>query len=478
MSQGNQPTRLAKLLLQNFRCFPNIELTFDERLTVIVASNGGGKTAVLDAVALAWRLFVDEIQTEQVSNRFDQADIRLEISAQHTMEVMLPTSYKAFGFIDNQPCTWSVTTLSHRQKAKTAQVDAECLIEMAHSLRKNYQITLDNRSLEVPVFPLIAYYGTGRLFGAHKLRKRKRERISSATSRYNGYEDSLSASSRYEFFVNWFERFSRESQHESASGHDSPHAPTLKLQAVKDAVDFVLKPSGWHDLRWDFAEEIITAQHSAHGTLPVDSLSDGIRNMIGLVADIAHRCVSLNPQFNSTAARETPGIVLIDEVDMHLHPEWQQVVIQALVDAFPRLQFIVTTHSPQVLTTVRKENIRQLSRDKAGVWNAHQPAQSPFGRESGDALAFVMGAHPRPQLELLDDIHAYEQLARSGKFNSPKAEAIRKRLDVAGFEFSDAELKLFDFLASRSGRPSPTKKEESTKTVPRRRLTRLKDSDG
>lgn len=453
MSQGNQPTRLATLVLQNFRCFRSIELTFDQRLTVIVAANGGGKTAVLDAIALAWRLFVDTIQTEEVSNRFDRADIRLEISAQHTMEVMLPTSFTASGFVDNQPCTWSVKVMSHRQKAKTAHVDADRLIEKAHSLRKAYQVTLDNRNRDVPVFPLIAYYGTGRLFGAHKLRQQKREKVraSSATSRYNGYEDCLSASSRYKFFVDWFERFSREAQQEIASGQESPHVPKLKLQAVKDAVDLVLKPSGWHDLRWDFAEDIITAQHAAHGSLPVDSLSDGIRNMIGLVADIAHRCVSLNPQFNATAARETPGVVLIDEVDMHLHPEWQQVVIHALLDAFPRLQFIVTTHSPQVVTTVRKENIRKLSRDEAGVWSAQQPTHSPLARESSDALAFVMGAHPRPQLALLNDIHAYEQLARSGGFNSPKAQAIRDRLDKAGFEFSDAELRLFDFLAKGNG---------------------------
>jgi predicted ATP-binding protein involved in virulence len=454
MSQANQPTRLDRLVLENFRCFRSLDLTFDQRLTVIVASNGGGKTAVLDAVALAWRLFVDTIQTEKASNGFDHADIRLEISAQNTMEVILPTSFTASGFVENRPCIWSGKIQSHRPKAKTSFADARCLIEVAQSLRKQYQVTLDNRTLDVPVFPAIAYYGTGRLFGEHNLRQRKKEKVSSATSRYNGYEDCLSASSRYKFFVNWFERFSREAQQEITSGQNSPHVPQLKLQAVKDAVDLVLKPSGWHDLKWDFAEDIITAQHSEHGTLPVDSLSDGIRNMIGLVADIAHRCVSLNPQFNSTAARETPGVVLIDEVDMHLHPEWQQVVTQALLDAFPRLQFIVTTHSPQVLTTVRKENIRKLLRDEAGVWSADQPTQSPLARESSDALAFVMGAHPRPRLALLDDIHAYEQLARSGKSNSPRAQAIRDRLDDAGFEFNDAELKLFDFLASRSGHPS------------------------
>jgi predicted ATP-binding protein involved in virulence len=94
------------------------------------------------------------------------------------------------------------------------------------------------------------------------------------------------------------------------------------------------------------------AHHDQHGELSVALLSDGIRNMIGMVADIAFRATKLNPQFGFLAAKETPGVVLIDEVDMHLHPEWQQVVLQSLTTAFPALQFIVTTHSPQVLTTV------------------------------------------------------------------------------------------------------------------------------
>jgi predicted ATP-binding protein involved in virulence len=222
------------------------------------------------------------------------------------------------------------------------------------------------------------------------------------------------------------------------------------LAVVRSAVDKALGPAGWHGLEWDFAEDTIVARHTEFGRLPVNILSDGIRNMIGLVADIAHRTARLNPHLRESAAVGTPGIVLIDEVDMHLHPQWQQVVLQSLQQAFPLIQFIVTTHSPQVLTTVRKENIRVFLRDEIGAWTTAAPATSPLAHESGDALARIMDTNPRPEVPgILPDLHAYELLARAGKGDSEQAREIRTRLDSVGFEFSDADRALFDFLARR-----------------------------
>ncbi|MGB8922932.1 MAG: AAA family ATPase [Pseudomonas sp.] len=94
--------------------------------------------------------------------------------------------------------------------------------------------------------------------------------------------------------------------------------------------------------------------------LKVSQLSDGIRNIVALAADIAYRCIKLNPHLGITAPHQCTGVVLIDEVDMHLHPAWQQTVIPDLLGAFPNIQFIVTTHSPQVITSVQAKCIRVL----------------------------------------------------------------------------------------------------------------------
>ena len=172
--------------------------------------------------------------------------------------------------------------------------------------------------------------------------------------------------------------------------------------------------------------------------------------MVALVGDLAHRCARLNPHLSEHAAQETPGVLLIDEVDLHLHPRWQQQVIGLLQRAFPRMQIIVSTHSPQVLTTLRREHIRMVSTDEEGQWSTKEPTHSPLGQETSDALAFIMGADPRPRLPLLDDIHRYEQLARSGLSESDDAKRTLQRLVEAGFEFNEADKAMFAFLARKA----------------------------
>lgn len=451
MSTEAQPTHLDRLVIANFRCFPALDISFHKGLTVIVAPNGNGKTAILDAVAVAFRLFIDTIQTRPGSLGFDHTDIRRQLGSDGTMYSVLPTSFHAQGAIGNDLLSWSRVLESDKPRAKTTFVEATSLKSAATSLRKQIQDFADSTRLDSPVLPLFAYYGTGRLFGAHKLTKKK---AAGGTNRLLGYEDCLSSASRYKYFEDWFERFSRVAQQEKTDGKHSPHAPKEKLEAVISAVNALLAPSGWQNLAWDFAEDHIVATHAKHGTLPVDYLSDGIRNMIGMVGDIAHRCTRLNPQLGAEAARQSHGIVMIDEVDMHLHPEWQQVVIQSLRDAFPLLQFIVTTHSPQVLTTVTSDNIRVIGRDADGNWKAPRPDHSPFARESRDALAEIMHVDPIPLKteeqrafqELLAD---YEQLIRQGRKESIEAVELRVKIDEAGYEIPAADLALWEFLGKQ-----------------------------
>jgi predicted ATP-binding protein involved in virulence len=452
MSDPLPSIRINSLKLQNFRCFREIGITFDPQLTVIVAPNGGGKTAILDAVAVSWRLFVDAMLTKPGSTGFDHSDIRQELSPSQTMEPILPTSLIAKGLVGQQSDSlagleseesWARKLNSIRPKAKTSYVDATVLKRFADDLRKQLQSEVTNKGGISPTFPIIAYYGTGRLFGAHKLTKRKKEQANRPTSRYNGYEDCLSSSSRYKFFVDWFERFSREAQDEIATGKPSRQQSASKLRAVKNAVDFVLKPSGWHSLKWDFAQGIITAEHPEHGSLPVDALSDGVRNMIGLVADIAHRAVRLNPQLNEKAATETPGVVLIDEVDMHLHPEWQQLVLKALKDAFPLIQFIVTTHSPQVVSTAHRENIRMLVQTSSGEWEARIPERNPYAHANSVALETVMGGHAYPPNETVDMLREYQRLVGNDEHDSTEALKLRTALE-GKWGKTDPELALLD----------------------------------
>jgi predicted ATP-binding protein involved in virulence len=126
-----------------------------------------------------------------------------------------------------------------------------------------------------------------------------------------------------------------------------------------------------------------------NGTQLVGNLSDGLRIMLTLVADMARRVAQLNPHLEGHALRKTPGIVLIDELDLHLHPKWQRRVIHDLKRTFPSLQFIATTHSPQLIGEALPEEIMLL--DGGGTTSVPRS----FGIDSSRILEEIMGAESR-----------------------------------------------------------------------------------
>lgn len=124
--------------------------------------------------------------------------------------------------------------------------------------------------------------------------------------------------------------------------------------------------------------------------MPINQLSDGYKSTISLVADIAYRMAVLNPQLLGDVCLQTDGIVLIDEVDLHLHPARQQQILKDLSTIFPKVQFIVTTHAPAVISSAEQENVRVLNN-----WEVDLPAAETFGRDTNGMLRSVMGVSER-----------------------------------------------------------------------------------
>ena len=423
------PTRLDKLELENFRCFSKIQIEFDEKLTVIVALNGGGKTTVLDAACFGWQFFLQGIELEQSAKTIRDTDIRRTRSQDGAMVPMKPVSLSGSSFIGGKSVDWSVDKGQTLAKNTSSRAD-EDIREAGRVLRLATQAYAEHTSASPPTLPAIGYYGTGRLWAAQKITKARRKNVKADNSPTSGYDQCLSPSSHFAIFEVWFERYSREAQQERMSEKQSPHRPADKLKAVVNAVDALLKPVGWRSLAFDFTDETIVAEHPVHGRLPVSTLSDGIRVIIGLVGDIAHRCVRLNPHFGADAAKLTPGVIMIDEVDMHLHPEWQQLILGALTDAFPHIQFIITTHSPQVLTTVKRESIRILAQDEDGIWSAAMPDEETKGVESATVLASVMGVDPVPNVPEAAELSRYRQMIQLHQQESVDAKDLRQKLDA------------------------------------------------
>lgn len=446
---------IETLRLTNFRCFSTFEIDFHPDLTVIVAQNGGGKTAILDALSVAFGTFVGGF-AEGRGSHFTQSDVRLHrvrLTASNEMEPQYPLTLEASGRIAGHDPSWKRELRT--PKSHTTVQDAKELSDLARKYQDRVRIG-DSITL-----PLIAYYGTGRLWKEKRLTESRR--ALSSPSRLAGYADCLDPSSTYRAFADWFRYaviadFEHKLKAAQKGREVEPSEFSLLLDSVREAVNHALSISGWGKLDYSAARQAMVASHPEFGELAVDQLSDGIRNMIGMVADIAFRMARLNPHLGREAARETPGLVLIDEVDMHLHPEWQQVVLRDLRRAFPLVQFIITTHSPQVLTTVRPEQIRRIE------WTGDQAKvgipRFSLGAESNRVMRDIQGVEARPDsVEIVHKLKRYQALIENRQWRTPEALSLRQELDAWGHEYEpeltrlDMDIRLREYSSNHEKHP-------------------------
>ncbi len=205
-----------------------------------------------------------------------------------------------------------------------------------------------------------------------------------------------------------------------------------------------------------------------NGTLfSFDNLSDGYRNMLAIVADIAHRSARLNPQLGGQAAIMTPGIVLIDEVDLHLHPKWQREIINALRTAFPKIQFIVSTHSPFIIQSLQRGEVIDLNSqaslspdfeddDISNYETIHtaqpSPVKSYTERSIEDIVEDVMGVGTPSRSARLERMYEvakkyYLLLEESENASDEQKEILKQKLDELSAPFSDSgDIAYYAFL--------------------------------
>jgi predicted ATP-binding protein involved in virulence len=431
--------KLSKLKLKNFRRFEDFEIDFHPELTVIAARNGQGKTTVLEAITAALGPFVGAFDMGR-SKHIERTDARYaKVGDGFENEQNFPVNIEAV--LSDPDIKWQRALLS--AKSRTTTKEAAPLANWGRELQK--QIPTDANV----ALPIVSYYPSGRLWISHKNVTRKA--VVSA-SRTMGYEDCLSSASNFVQMQQWMSKATYAVlQQREQPGYELSNLKS-RVDGIQNTVNLVLDAEGWSDFHYSLAYEELAMSHSDHGLLPLSLLSDGVRAMISLTADLAFRCARLNGQFNEQASQLTEGIVLIDEVDLHLHPAWQQRVIASLRCAFPKIQFIVSTHSPQVLTTVNREQIRVVRRDEDRGWVSEMPDLSPLAQEAGDALAGVMDVSLRPPMDIVATAHAYEQQVRSGAGRSADAQKLKQELDQAGYQIPEAQAALWAFLAEQSGK--------------------------
>jgi len=152
-------------------------------------------------------------------------------------------------------------------------------------------------------------------------------------------------------------------------------------------------------------------------TFNIDQLSDGEKNLITLIGDIARRLAIANP--NSSVPLEGEGIVFIDEIDLHLHPSWQRLIISQLTTVFPNCQFIITTHSPQVISQVQSESLFLLKNKNNEL--SYSKALESYGMNTDRILEDLLEVDARPGKEK-KELHKIFQLIQDNKIEEAKSE--------------------------------------------------------
>ena len=468
----NPTIQLSSLKLINFRPFKEIELDFTKQpnFTVLVGVNGAGKTTLLDAISksLSWliRCFISQSGN---GDFIELLDINNESELDYSSVISV---FSVSGHSYNLELSKSRNGSNTRKSGQYQEIKqlAE-LYKLANAKNDRFN------------FPILAFYSVERALDVNEKDTIPFDEITNQINgnKFSGYESSLKGSANFKLFFRWFKQLedisnadNRKNQDvltrieklqaelnsdfvkemENQSHQNTETQAILKtfqknkqdeiaqlqqqitdevlskasqtLQSVTQAIyDFM---PGFSHLRiqrsptWDMLID------KAGTTLNILQLSQGEKSLLALVADIARRLVLLNPSLSDPL--QGNGIVLIDEIDLHLHPKWQQTIIPNLSRTFPNIQFIVSTHSPQVLSLVHRESIRLLGNDTEGHKIAVIPRSESYGEFSNDVLESIMYVNPQPPIKEKTDLDRLIELVDQGQFNTSEASELLEKLNA------------------------------------------------
>ena len=368
--------KVRSIDIQNFKKFEQMSLDLHPRFTLLVGDNGAGKTTILDALAVAagvWLVDPPDSTLASSGRNISRNDIRL-VPRRSGDRVQLfeqkPVSVETCGNIANQDVTWKRQISKNR--IRTSNTGAKKALNIIKSHFSAIQSGINTLT------PIVAYYGAGRAWLPSRSRSRGSVNASSRSRRWSAFYDCFEERIRLTDLQEWFKREAIAFASSGGQWRSGYHAvKTAVLRCVLDADDI------WYD--GDREEIVLSIQGTARSFA---SLSAGYRMMLALMADIAIKAVTQNSHLLPEAEmrsddeelpdvlRLTPGLILIDEFDAHLHPKWQRRVVGDLKDTFPAIQFVCTSHSPFVIQSLEPGELRIL--DETDVDSNEEYANRPI----------------------------------------------------------------------------------------------------
>ncbi len=417
--------RIDKLEIENFKLFAQQTFDFHPNFNLVIGENGSGKTSLLKALAVAlggWAhayikskknlcpIADDEIREVQIDNRFDK-----------TKE----TFVKAYGkgaIVDQFRKQNEIIAMWTRERDENQQ--------RTHGrvwyapFNKDYELDFKKLGSNVLNYiekgnkfnlPLIAVYECDRLWLVSDTPLDIESAITERYSRFDPYIDCFHIGFNNDENSKWLIK------NELSSLQQGKETPVL--QSIRHAAKIALE--NCTAIRFDIEQSRIIVEFENGKKIPFEHLSDGQRTTVSLFCDIARRAAILNPHLEGNASLETEGVVLIDELDLHLHPKWQRSLIENLRRTFPKIQFICTTHSPFLIQSLRSgEELIMLD---------GQPTAQLANKSIEEIAQGIMGvSHPQvsQRYEEMKGVatHYLETLEEASISPEEKLEAFKQRL--------------------------------------------------
>ena len=390
--------KIQRLKIDNFRGIQSLDLELTSPVTVLVGENGAGKSSILDAMATLFSWYIARIRSPKGSGQhFRQIDIRQGDRFAHALvEVSMG---------DGATIQWSLATIRQgwRDTIQSNLKDLSGWItrkfeqsQTSHEVEPEPEMADTSRT---PHWPLAVHYSVNRTVLDIPLRIRTPVDLQSSLLAFEG---ALGVAVDFRSFFDWF-RQREDLEHENIIKHHKNfdslgfYNPLgfaflvprdSQLDAVRSAIEQFTGLTNLKILRSPLHMEI----EKNGKPLWVDHLSDGEKCLLAIIGDLARRLAIVS---GTSDPLQGSGVILIDEIDLHLHPAWQREIIPKLVKTFPNCQFIVSTHSPQVISDVRPEAVFMLQQTDGNIVVSHP--EDSFGQTSNRILEDTMKVPARPQ---------------------------------------------------------------------------------
>lgn len=331
--------RIDFLEMINFRNMKMQRVSFEgKKFVVLIGDNGAGKTTILEAITKAFVPVLRTVNSEAMkSNDLTNTDVRLGSNG---------VAVKIGITLDNEKYIWT------NRRRLSSQIPFEEGIEANEqgdlkALKNVYAKCVENRK-----FPLVLYYGTDRII--REIPQRGHIKNFAVTDALRNCFDNK------DYFRDFYDWFKTEEDIELRELRNNKEYQNNRLNSVRKAIERMIR--GYSNLRIELSPARMVLTNAQGEDLQIDQLSGGYKAVLSVVADIAKRLAVANP--DSENPLEEEAVILIDELDLHLHPKWQKSIVDDLKRTFPNCQFIISTHSPFIIQSLEAGELYDISEMK------------------------------------------------------------------------------------------------------------------